>query len=88
MVDFRRAASCLTQADVRHALEEEMVMTVEDFLDRRTSASLFTPDNGLGALEQVAHTMAAYFGWGSGRTQQEIEAYRTLVRKMKAFART
>ncbi|MBI3302635.1 MAG: glycerol-3-phosphate dehydrogenase/oxidase, partial [Deltaproteobacteria bacterium] len=85
--DFRRSASSFTQADVLCALEEEMVMTVEDFLDRRTSASLFTPDNGLGALEQVAHTMAAYFGWDSGRTQQEIEAYRTLVRKMKVFAR-
>lgn len=87
MVDFRRAASCLTQADVRHALEEEMVMTVEDFLDRRTSASLFTLDNGLGALEHAAHTMAAYFDWDSRRTQQEIDGYRALVRATQAFAR-
>jgi len=63
-----------------------MVLTVEDFLDRRTSASLFTPDNGLGVLEQVASTMATYFDWDTGRVQKEVEAYRALVRETKEFA--
>lgn len=85
--DFRQHSSSFSEAEMLHALEEEMVMTVEDFLDRRTSASIFASDNGLGGLEQVAQTMATYFGWDAGRTQREIEAYRTLVRGMKAFVR-
>jgi glycerol-3-phosphate dehydrogenase len=79
--------SFLTRAEVLYSLEEEMVMTVEDLLDRRTSASLFTPDNGLGVLEQVAHTIAAHLGWDKERAQREAEAYRTLVQEMKAFVR-
>ncbi len=84
--DFRRRDFSFTQADVRSALEEEMVLTVEDFLDRRTSASLFTPDNGLGVLEQVVHTMATYFGWDTGRVQKEVEVYHALVQETKAVA--
>jgi glycerol-3-phosphate dehydrogenase len=77
----------LTRAEIVHALEEEMVLTVEDFLDRRISASLFTTDNGLGVLERVAGIMASHLGWSEGRRQAEVGAYRILVRDAKAFGR-
>ena len=86
-ISFTDFCQRLEKEAVLYSLEEEMVMTVEDFLDRRTSASLFTPDNGLGVLAQVAHIIASHLGWDTERTQREIEAYRTLVQEMKAFVR-
>ncbi|MGE0824715.1 MAG: glycerol-3-phosphate dehydrogenase/oxidase [Candidatus Binatia bacterium] len=84
--DFRAQPHTFTESEIQYALDEEMVMTVEDFLDRRTSVSLFTPDNGLGHLEYVVQTMAASCDWDTARMQQEMAAYRSFIREMKAFA--
>jgi glycerol-3-phosphate dehydrogenase len=83
--DFCAVPAQLAPVDIVHFVEEEMALTVEDVLDRRTSLSLFTPDNGLSSLEQLTSTMAAHCRWDTGRRQKETDAYQSFVHHMKEF---
>lgn len=74
-----------TRAEVEYAIREEMAMTLEDFLERRSRLLLWDPGNGLGAADQVARWMAAALGWNLGHMQRELEHYRELVRQLKTF---
>jgi len=60
-----------TPAQVRFALEQEMPLTLEDMVMRRTSLGQFgKPDPA--ALEKVADMMAAHLGWNADRKASEI----------------
>jgi glycerol-3-phosphate dehydrogenase len=75
----------LTRAELEYAVREEMAVTLEDFLERRSRVLLWEPDNGLSAAAPVAHSMAELLGWDRQRTAHEIDHYRDLVRHLKAF---
>jgi glycerol-3-phosphate dehydrogenase len=68
-----------TPAQVRFALKQEMVLTLEDMVMRRTSLGQFgKPDPA--ALDTVADTMAAHLGWNADRKATEIASLDQLYR--------
>jgi glycerol-3-phosphate dehydrogenase len=69
-------------ARLRHAVRVEMAMRLEDVLARRTSALLFTPDNGLGPVELLGAEMGRLLGWDGARIDAEVARYRGVVRGM------
>ncbi len=67
-------------AELALAFEEEMAETLIDALMRRTLVGL-GPDLGLEALVGAADWARRYLGWDAGRAEDEMEAYRTYVRR-------
>jgi glycerol-3-phosphate dehydrogenase len=74
------------RAEVEHAIDEEMALTIEDVLERRTRALLFDPDQGLGGLDEVAAIMAGKLGWDAERIAAETDHYRRLAANLRTFA--
>ena len=69
-------------ARLRHAVRVEMAVRLEDVLVRRTSALLFTPDNGLSHTEALAAEMGRLLDWDSARVEEEVARYRSIVSDM------
>jgi glycerol-3-phosphate dehydrogenase len=61
------------QAHVLDAIREEMALTLDDVIMRRTKIGQFGHP-GARVLEQVAGTMAAELGWSAERARAEIAA--------------
>jgi glycerol-3-phosphate dehydrogenase len=72
-------------AEVIYAVEEEMALTLEDFMARRTELLLFEPQHGLEAAGRAATLMGEALGWGRRQRQEEVERYRQVVADMTAF---
>jgi glycerol-3-phosphate dehydrogenase len=68
-----------TPAQVRFALEQEMVVTLEDMVMRRTSLGQFGKPNP-AALEKVAEMMAAHLDWTAEKKSAEIAGLDRLYR--------
>ena len=75
----------VTRAEVEYAVEEEMAMTLEDFLERRSRLLLWDPDSGLTAAERVASIMGGLLRWDAGRVRREITTYQAYVDRLKSF---
>jgi glycerol-3-phosphate dehydrogenase len=77
------------RAEAVYAAEEEMAMTLEDFLARRADLMLFDPSGkkGLDAAPLVAHLMGSVLRWGWRARRQQIRRYREAVADMMAFSR-
>ncbi len=60
-----------TPAQVGFALKEEMALTLEDMVMRRTAIGQFGPPNP-AAIQKVAAMMAAHLGWSADKTAREI----------------
>jgi glycerol-3-phosphate dehydrogenase len=71
-------------AQLHHAVAEEMAVSLQDFLFRRTaigqSACL-----GLDCFEAIGGRMSALAGWSSRRLDAELEAYRASVERSLRF---
>src|SRR5207247_2494467 len=76
----------ILRAEVAHALDEEMALTLEDLLERRTRLLLFDPGQGLACAAAVADMAAARLGWDRARTAAELEGYRALAASSRGFA--
>jgi glycerol-3-phosphate dehydrogenase len=72
-------------AEVIYAVEEEMALSLEDFMARRTELLLFEPQHGLEAAGRAATLMGEALGWGRRQRQEEVERYRQVVADMTAF---
>ncbi len=74
-------------AQLHHALAEEMTVSLQDFLLRRTvigqSACL-----GLDCYEAIGRRMSALAGWSSRRLDAELEAYHASVERSLRFRST
>ncbi len=71
------------KAQVIYGVEDEMALTLEDFMSRRTDLLHF---NGGGGLEVVAaKLMGKTLGWSRARRQAEIRKYRQTVQEMFHF---
>ncbi len=68
------------KGEVKLAVEQEMALTVTDFMDRRSSLLLFSPNHGLSALETVATIMSNLLGWDEDKRTQEIEEYKRVAK--------
>jgi glycerol-3-phosphate dehydrogenase len=73
------------RAEVAHAIDAEMALTLEDVLERRTRALLFDARQGLGGVEEVAAVMARRLGWDAARTASEVDRYRRLAANLRSF---
>jgi glycerol-3-phosphate dehydrogenase len=73
------------RAEIEHAIDEEMALTLEDVLERRTRALLFDPSQGLGGVDEVADVMARRLDWSSDRRASEIARYRELAASLRHF---
>jgi glycerol-3-phosphate dehydrogenase len=71
-------------AQLHHALAEEMTVSLQDFLLRRTvigqSACL-----GLDCYEAIGRRLSALAGWSSRRLDAELEAYHASVERSLRF---
>ena len=68
-----------TMAQVLLALREEMAITLEDMIMRRTSIGQFGPPDP-AVVERIAKVMAAELGWNDEKTAREIESLAPLYR--------
>ena len=75
----------ITRAEVEYAVRDEMAMTLEDFLERRSRLLLWDPDNGLAVAEGVARTMGGMLDWDDTRIEAEVMRYRTHAQRLKHF---
>ena len=72
-------ASGDTPAQIGFALREEMALTLEDMVMRRTGIGQFGPPSR-AVTEKVAAQMAAYLGWDADKTAREIDSLAPLYR--------
>lgn len=79
--------AALIKAEVVYAIEDEMAVTLEDFLARRTDLMHFDNQQGLRAVETTTKLMGDLLGWKRRRRKAEIEKYRRTVQEMFAFDR-
>ncbi len=68
-----------TLAQVRFALDEEMTLTLEDMVMRRTALGQFGPPSP-AAIEKVASLMAAHLGWNDDKKAREIDSLAPIYR--------
>jgi len=69
----------LTLAEVRHAVQEEMALTVSDFFVRRAAVFYWADDGGMRVAEAVADEMARLLGWDEAERRRQLAEYRAWV---------
>ena len=67
------------RGEVLLAVEQEMALTLCDFMDRRAALLLFSPNFGLAGVEAAAEIMAESLGWDADRKAHELAEYRELA---------
>lgn len=72
-------------AEVVHAVEQELALTIDDVLVRRTSLALTAQDQGLGAAEAVADLMAARLGWSAATRNRNLDQYAATIALTRTF---
>jgi len=70
-----------TKAEVIWICRNEMPVTVEDLLARRTRALLLNARASADAAPEVARLMAAEFGYDQNWQSTQIESYKSLINK-------
>jgi glycerol-3-phosphate dehydrogenase len=63
------------QAEVLHAVRNEMAMTLRDVLSRRTSIIIEDRQRGLGIANEVATILARELNWTESRKQAMLDEY-------------
>ena len=72
-------------AEVVHAVDHELAVTVDDVLVRRTSVSLTAEDQGSAAAERVADLMKERLGWTAQERQRHLDEYAHTLNLSRAF---
>ena len=73
----------VVKAEVIYAVEDEMAVTLEDFMSRRTDLMHFDSKGRLPGV--VAKLMGRRLGWKRARRKAEIHRYRQAVERMCYF---
>ena len=71
--------SLVLKGEVVYAMEDEMAMTLEDFMERRTDLAHFDRDRGMSVVQEVARLMGDCLGWGEAETKRQLDRYRHAV---------
>ena len=71
-------------AQLHHAVREEMAVSLQDFLLRRTGIGQ-SPCLGLDCFESVGRRMGELAAWSPRRLQAELEAYQAQVERSLKF---
>jgi glycerol-3-phosphate dehydrogenase len=74
--------SPMLKAEVVYAVEDEMALTLDDFMSRRTDLMHFDSQQGLQAVETTARLMGQLLGWKRRRRKAEIIKYHRAVQTM------
>ena len=75
----------VTRAELEYAIREEMVLTLTDFLERRSRLLLWDADLGRCLVEPVARAMGEQLGWDAARVRDEAQRYRELAEHLRTF---
>ena len=67
------------RAEAVYAAREEMAMTLDDVLTRRTRARILARDASAAAAESVAALLAPELGWSESETARQVAEYRSSV---------
>jgi len=73
------------RAELVHAVEREMALTLCDLLVRRTHAFYETPGHAVEHALDLATLVAPQLGWDEARCRAEADAYRAHVEREEAF---
>ncbi|HDR04849.1 MAG TPA: glycerol-3-phosphate dehydrogenase [Candidatus Marinimicrobia bacterium] len=71
----------ILKAEIHYLIDYEMTLTLEDLMWRRLSLLIFDDTNGLFMVEAIANEMAQKLNWSSEKQKNELEHYRSLVKK-------
>ena len=71
-------------AQLHHAVADELTVSLQDFLLRRTGLGT-SRCQGRDCAESIAHRMAALLGWSARRLDAELDAYRAHVARSHRF---
>ena len=71
-------------AQLHHAVQEELTVSLQDFLLRRTGIGT-SRCQGRDCGEAIARRMAALAGWSARRLEAELEAYQAHVARSQRF---
>jgi glycerol-3-phosphate dehydrogenase len=71
-------------AQLHHAVQEEMTVTLEDFMIRRTGIGT-SPCQGLDCAQAIGERMAELAGWTTARLDAELTAYHAHVARSHRF---
>ncbi|MGD9364742.1 MAG: glycerol-3-phosphate dehydrogenase [Desulfobacteraceae bacterium] len=74
--------SPVLKAEVVYAVEDEMALTLDDFMSRRTELMHFDNQRGVQVVETVARLMGHLLGWKHRRRKDEIKQYHCAVQTM------
>lgn len=72
-------------AEVVYSAREEMVMTLSDFMVRRSLIYYEDREQGLGCAEKVAGLLGAELGWNAKERGRQVEEYRRVVELSRAY---
>lgn len=72
-------------AEVAYAIQQEMAMTLSDFMIRRTHILHEDAAQGTECAADVAAMMAQYLGWDATEVDRQVEHYRQQVKMTQAF---
>ena len=73
------------RAELHHAIQREMAVTLSDLMMRRTRLFYEAPDHAALVAPEVAAIAAGEMGWDSARIESELAAYRQEVARVDAF---
>jgi len=76
------------KAEVIYAVEDEMALTLEDFMRRRTGLMPFDREQGMPVVKTATKIMGRLLGWNHARCKAEIHNYRKAVQEMFTFRLT
>jgi glycerol-3-phosphate dehydrogenase len=71
-------------AQLHHAVSDEMTVSLQDFLLRRTGLGT-SRCQGRDCAEAIAHRLAPLLGWSARRVEAELEAYQGHVARSHRF---
>ncbi len=78
-------AGGVLRAEIEQAIDDEMALTLEDILERRTRLLLFDVRQGLEGADAAAGIAARRLGWDAARTTDELARYRALADSSRRF---
>ena len=71
-------------AQLHHAVAEELTVSLQDFLLRRTGIGL-SPCQGLDCAEAIGRRMGELLGWSPRRLEAELAAYHETIERSHRF---
>lgn len=72
------------RAEAVHAVRNEMALSLDDVLSRRTRARLLARDASAGAAESVATLLGPELGWDADESKRQAESYRAEIAHERA----